>query len=74
MNVLYIVSRLLREILSDICVITLLLNPLSGYNKIDAYLLIFCHVIFDVKLSHYVPHTQIIQKTKSKHQTGAVTT
>ena len=29
-----------------------LLNPKSGYIKIDAYLLILCHVISDVKLSH----------------------
>ena len=29
------------------------LNPQSGYIKIDAYLLILCHVISDVKLSYY---------------------
>ena len=29
-----------------------LLNPKSGYIKIDAYLQILCHVISDVKLSH----------------------
>ena len=31
----------------------LLLNPQSGYLEIDAYLLLSCHVISDVKLSHY---------------------
>ena len=30
-----------------------LLNPQSGYMKIDAYLLIVCNVISDVKLSHF---------------------
>ena len=31
-----------------------LLNPQSGYIKIDSYLLILCHVIYDVKLSQYL--------------------
>ena len=31
----------------------LLINPQSGYIKIGAYLLILCHVISDVKFSHY---------------------
>ena len=51
-----------------------LLNPKSGYIKIDAYLLILCHVISDVKLStvsvfqklRTCSNTQIIQKTMSK--------
>ena len=30
-----------------------LLNPQSGYIKIDVYILILCHVISDAKLSHY---------------------
>ena len=53
------------------------------YIKIDAYILILCHMISNVKLSRYfiskvknvfLTDTQIIQKTILKHQIEAATT
>ena len=43
----------------------MILNSQSGYIKIDAFLLILCHVISDVKLSH----CSLLSKVKNVFQT-----